>query len=247
MNNLERVKYDGELILTTEQLAEFYGTTSQHIKQNFANNRDKFIKGKHFYQLTGETLKDFKDRVEIFDLVGKNAKTLILWTRRGASRHSKMLGTDQAWDMFDELEENYFNPTSQKSLPLTTEEKVHLLAVSGDKQNKRIDDVEMRQTTVEDDLKNLKENEVLPNSQYTDITRRISKRVSEVANSFGHVTQKQRGELFKDINGGIKKIANVSARSMLRKKHYRMVMNFINDWEPSTATKTLIRQMSLDI
>lgn len=110
MNNLEQVKYNNDLILTTDQLAEFYGTTTQHIKQNFANNHGKFIEGKHFYQLTGQALKDFKDRVENFDLVGKNANALMLWTKRGASRHSKMLGTDQAWNMYDELEENYFNP-----------------------------------------------------------------------------------------------------------------------------------------
>lgn len=110
MQKLQQVSYNNDLILTTEQLAEFYGTTTQHIKQNFANNRDKFAEGKHFYQLVGQTLKEFKDRVENFDLVGKNAKTLTLWTKRGASRHSKMLGTDQAWNMYDELEENYFNP-----------------------------------------------------------------------------------------------------------------------------------------
>lgn len=114
MNDLQHVSYNNDLILTTEQLANFYGTTPQHIKQNFANNRSKFIEGKHFYQLVGQTLKEFKDRVENFDLVGKNANTLTLWTKRGASRHSKMLGTDQAWNMYDELEENYFNPNKQQ-------------------------------------------------------------------------------------------------------------------------------------
>ncbi len=100
---------------------------------------------------------------------------------------------------------------------------------------------------VEGDLKDLKENQVIANPEYSALSRRVNQRVSEVARSFGHVTQQQRGELFKDINGGVKKIANVSARSMLRKKDYQMVMDYINDWEPSTATKTIIRQMSLDI
>lgn len=114
MNQLQPVVYNNDLILTTEQLAEFYGTTPQHITQNFANNKGKFVEGKHFYQLVGQALKEFKNRVENFDLVGKNAKTLTLWTKRGASRHSKMLGTDQAWNMYDELEENYFNSNKQQ-------------------------------------------------------------------------------------------------------------------------------------
>ncbi|MCT3213368.1 hypothetical protein EFO90_03020 [Lactiplantibacillus plantarum] len=237
MQEVQQVKFNGDLILTTEQLAEFYGTTSQRIKQNFANNRSKFVKGKHFYQLTGETLKEFKDRVEIFDLVGKNAKTLILWTKRGASRHSKMLGTDQAWDMFDELEENYFNP-KQLVLPTSPREIARLALQANEETNQRLD-------SVEGDVKDLKENQVIPNPEYSALNRRVNQRVSEVAHSYGHITQKQRGELFKDIGSGIKKIANVSARSMLRKKDYQMVMDFINDWEPSTATKTIIRQTSL--
>lgn len=110
MNNLEQVKYNNDLILTTNQLAEFYGTTEDRIKKNFNYNIDKFIEGKHFYKLVGQDLKDFKDSVLNSDLVGKNANVLMLWTKRGASRHSKMLGTDQAWNMYDELEENYFNP-----------------------------------------------------------------------------------------------------------------------------------------
>ncbi|KAA9920381.1 hypothetical protein, partial [Escherichia coli] len=34
---------------------------------------------------------------------------LILWTERGAARHAKMLETDQAWEVFEKLEDSYFN------------------------------------------------------------------------------------------------------------------------------------------
>lgn len=111
--NLQVIELKNQRILTTEQLAEFYEATVQQIKQNFNNNKDKFVEGKHYYRLEGEELKGFKDRVENFDLVGKNANMLILYTKQGASRHSKMLGTDKAWDMFDELEENYFSPKNK--------------------------------------------------------------------------------------------------------------------------------------
>lgn len=107
---LQVIELNNQRILTTEQLAEFYEASVQQIKQNFNNNKNKFVEGKHYYRLEGNELKDFKNRVENFDLVGKKANSLILYTKQGASRHSKMLGTDKAWDMFDELEENYFNP-----------------------------------------------------------------------------------------------------------------------------------------
>ena len=128
----------------------------------------------------------------------------------------------------------------QVKLPTSPREIARLALQANEETNQRLD-------SVEGDVKDLKENQVIPNPEYSALSRRVNQRVSEVARSYGHITQKQRGELFKDINGGIKKIANVSARSMLRKKDYQMVMDFINDWEPSTATKTIIRQTSLKL
>lgn len=113
MKKLPRVKFNEDLILTTEQLAAFYETSTTAIKQNFANNKDKFILGTHFYLLEGKQLKDFKNQVENFDLVAPRSSHLYLWTKRGAARHSKMLGTDRAWDMYDQLEENYFSPKQE--------------------------------------------------------------------------------------------------------------------------------------
>ncbi|HFE9852984.1 TPA: ORF6N domain-containing protein, partial [Enterococcus faecalis] len=113
MNQPQIIELNNQRLLTTEQLAEFYGASEKQIKQNFNNNKDRFAEGKHFYRLEGQKLKDFKNRVENFDLVGRNANSLILWTKRGASRHSKILNTDRAWDMYDELEENYFNSKPQ--------------------------------------------------------------------------------------------------------------------------------------
>lgn len=100
---------------------------------------------------------------------------------------------------------------------------------------------------VEKEVMNLKENVVLSAGDYSYIARRINQRVSEVARGFKGITQKQRGELYKDINSGVKKIAGVGSRTQLRERHYDLVVEFISDWEPSTATKTIVRQMSLEI
>ena len=117
MSDLIPVEYRAERVLTTEQLAQAYECEVHQIKQNFKNNEGRFEEGKHFYKLTGDALKDFKNQVENFYPVNKHTAVLYLWTRRGASRHSKMLGTDRAWEMFDALEENYFNPRPKALTP----------------------------------------------------------------------------------------------------------------------------------
>lgn len=106
---LSQVKFNNDVILTTEQLAEFYGTTSKRIMENFSRNSDKFVEGKHYFFLEGEELKAFKNYTAKSGLVGKRAPSVYLWTKRGASRHAKMLGTDRAWDVYDELEDSYFS------------------------------------------------------------------------------------------------------------------------------------------
>ena len=91
MYKFEQVKYDDQVILTTEQLAEFYGATTQSIAQNFKNNEEKFEEKKHYYLLKGAQLKEFKSQFENFELpINKFASQLYLWTKRGASRHAKI-------------------------------------------------------------------------------------------------------------------------------------------------------------
>ena len=106
MNKIISIEHNNERVLTTGQLAQAYECDGRQIKQNFNNNADRFVEGQHYFKLEGEALR--KLRVENIDLqISPMTRSLYLWTRRGASRHSKMLGTDKAWEMFDALEENY--------------------------------------------------------------------------------------------------------------------------------------------
>ena len=109
------VDYNGVRVLTTEQLAQAYECSTENIKVNFNANKDHFKEGKHFFRLDGELLKDLRVRNPYLQ-ISPMTRCLYLWTRRGASRHCKMLGTEKAWEMYDNLEENYFNPRPSKEL-----------------------------------------------------------------------------------------------------------------------------------
>ena len=98
-------------VCTTAQLADYYGTVPDIITQNFRRNEEHFVEGKHYFELEGGDLKEFKATLQNEGyLVDKFAPALYLWTERGAARHAKMLNTDKAWEVFDVLEENYFDP-----------------------------------------------------------------------------------------------------------------------------------------
>ena len=160
MNELTVLEHNSIRVMTTEQLAEAYGCAPKQIQQNFNNNRVRFIAGKHYFKLEGADLKAFKDSLEnIESVVGSRAPSLILWTKQGAARHSKMLGTERAWDVFDELEESYFNPmrnmTPEEFLLCSAQRMVEqakaIKAANAriDKVDERLLEVESKQMTID--------------------------------------------------------------------------------------------------
>lgn len=96
-------------VITTELLAELYDTGIKLVQQNFARNVDRFQEGKHYFKLTGEDLQILRTSLRGSQISPKT-RGLILWTARGAARHAKMLETDEAWNVFERLEDAYFVP-----------------------------------------------------------------------------------------------------------------------------------------
>ncbi|HCS3396834.1 TPA: ORF6N domain-containing protein, partial [Shigella flexneri] len=97
-------------VITTELLAQLYGTEPVRIRQNHHENKVRFVEGKHFFKVVGNDLKELRVALNYSqNPVSPKARSLILWTERGAARHGKMLETDQAWDVFEKLEDCYFS------------------------------------------------------------------------------------------------------------------------------------------
>ena len=129
MNQLQIIEHEGIRVLTTQQLAEVYETSTVNIKINFKNNKDRFVEGRDFYLLKGNELKEFKNLVNDINLVDKHTPQLYLWTERGANRHSKILDTDQAWKQFDVLEETYFKVRSMSPMQMLKLQNAALMEV----------------------------------------------------------------------------------------------------------------------
>ncbi|GEF84053.1 phage antirepressor [Escherichia coli O145:H28] len=95
-------------VITTELLAQLYGAGVKNIQNNYARNAERFIEGKHFFKVAGDALKNLRVALNYSQnlqpslrglQISPKARSLILWTERGAARHAKMLETDQAWDV----------------------------------------------------------------------------------------------------------------------------------------------------
>lgn len=123
------IEWKGLRVVTTETLAMGYGCDEKSIRMNLSRNLDRFEEGKHYFLLTGSELKEFKNRVSDSGSVGKNARSLALWTEKGAARMSKIVDTDEAWSFFERLEDSYFRPITSVGIPLTYEAALEDLLV----------------------------------------------------------------------------------------------------------------------
>ena len=107
MKKLTVINQNGQRVLTTAQLAESYGTDNRRVSENFNRNKDRFKEGKHYFLLQGEVLKAFGDQYANSVSVERVSK-LYLWTEKGAWLHAKSLNTDQAWDAYEMLVDEYY-------------------------------------------------------------------------------------------------------------------------------------------
>lgn len=236
MDKLQVIEHNEQRVLTTQQLAEVYETSVNNIKNNFNNNKKRFIEGRDFYVLKGEELKDFLQVINI-DLQNKSKiRSMYLWTERGANRHSKILDTDKAWQQFDILEETYFKVKKMNAMDMLK------------LQNRALLEVDERVNTIEQKVERIEENSLLNPGEYNLIATRVSERIRYIKSAYQlKLDRTQNSELYKAINKDIKIITGVHTRSQLRKKDFEKVLDFINTWHPSKATLIVINQMGLDI
>lgn len=168
---LPTVVYKNVRVVTTETLAEMYGVKPTNIRTNFSDNQSRFDEGVHYYKLTGEDLRAFKelyksDDVSRADSVGVSPRvnTLLLWTERGAARNAKMLTSDRAWDVFERMEDAYFRQVEAHHEPEPTlrEPKdpalvaIFRMLLTVDEVKQKVEVVETEQASIKRELEDVK-------------------------------------------------------------------------------------------
>lgn len=232
MNELKIIEHEGIRVLTTQQLAEVYGTETANIKMNFKNNKDRFVEGRDYFCLKGDELKEFKNYVNDIYLVNKRTPSLYLWTERGANRHSKILDTDRAWQQFDILEETYFKVKALSP--------IQLLKL----QNQALVEVDERVSIAEKDIRDLKENKLLNPGEYNFLNHQVRKRVKTIKEVRKlNLSSKQNSKIYSFINRDLNSFIGIKTRSQFKEKDFDKALNFISEWDLSYTDLKIIEEM----
>ena len=221
MEELKIVEYNNIRVLTTQQVAEAYQTSTDTVKKNFSRNKDRYTEGKHYICLNGEELKDFKAKGQIF--TSPNVNTLYLWTQKGCLLHAKSLNTDIAWEVYDRLVDNYFAPVKQLS-------QADMMRI----QLGMIDNHEDRIT-------NLENNMTIDYGQQRVLEDTVNKTVIDVLGGKGSYAYEEIGrKVFAECNRDLKHYFNVNARNNVPKKRFDEAVEYAKNWKPCTNTMMLI-------
>ncbi|WAT10125.1 ORF6N domain-containing protein [Rouxiella badensis] len=122
------IELRGVRVLTTVTLAKGYGTDEANIRKNLSRNNERFVEGVHIFTIEGDELQDLRVTNSHAQISNK-ARSLTLWTEKGAARMSKVVDTDEAWSFFEKLEDSYFRPQTSSVLPLSYEQALEDLLV----------------------------------------------------------------------------------------------------------------------
>ena len=222
MNDLQITEYKNIRVLTTQQIAEAYGSDTRVISNNFNRNKERYIEGKHYICLEGEELKDFKTNHQ-FDESSRISK-LYLWTEKGAFLHAKSLNTDTAWEVYDRLVDNYFE--KPKAVSMTTDQKIQLLAQGNVELTEKIDKVDK-------DLQEFKADMPLLALECQRITRAKNQKVVPLMGGKSAPAYKNKSlmhKVYSDVDAQLRREFGVNTYKAIKRNQCELAVKIIEDY-----------------
>lgn len=236
------IEYKNQRIMTTRILAEQYGTEEGNIQKNYSRNEKRFVEGKHYYKLEGQSLKKFKESLPTESLQPiKFAPILYLWTERGAARHAKILDTDEAWDVYEVLEDTYFKVREVKQL--SAMEQLRLQYKALEEQSEEI-------SVVKNEVRELKNNMPLFNIDCEELQKEVKKKAVKCLGGFdneAYYDKSLRSKVFGDIQREIKRQFDVNSYKAIRRSQLDIAIEIVKKYEIPFALKEQIELVNSQI
>lgn len=100
---------EGKKAMLVRDIALIHKTDIRTINQTINRNRKRFKEGIDLIDLKQITVSDLFMKLGFTKAQWGNAKHIYLLSERGYAKLLKILDDDKAWDIYDELVDNYFN------------------------------------------------------------------------------------------------------------------------------------------
>ncbi|KAF0552541.1 Rha family transcriptional regulator [Pediococcus acidilactici] len=233
MNDLVIMK-NQQAVTTSLQVAEVFGKNHYHVLEAIDNKiHSNENSGQYNSMFVEDEYKDKSGKRNKMYYMNRDGFTFIAFGFTGKKADEFKL---KYIDAFNRMEKAIKEERIQ--LPKTPMEALKLMFEATEETNKKVD-------RLGNTVQNLTDNQRLDATEYAYISKRISRKVYEYIDMHGlALSAPQRSKLYKDINRGINEVTGVKTRSQLRQKDFDKADEYISNWQPSTATVQIIKEMS---
>lgn len=225
---------EGKRSMLVRDIAEAHGVNVKRLNENIERNRKRFKDGVEIINLKNNSVVAQNDlkKMGFSQQAINRSSNIYLLSERGYSKLLKIMDSDAAWEQYDKFVDGYFQyrKAATQTKPMSATDQLRLATKSV--------------VELDDRVTELENNAALSPTDYTTIGTEVSRRVHAYA-KLHHIAD--TGALFKDLNGQIKQVTGAGNRSRIKAKDYDMVIEFISNWTPTTATLTLVKQTELEV
>ncbi|HGS8614184.1 TPA: Rha family transcriptional regulator [Enterococcus faecalis] len=138
-------------------------------------------------------------------------------------------------EAFNQMEKEIQQP----KLPTSKRELAMLALSANEETNERVDNIDKR-------LVDIEENKLISTEDKGTIDSRVRKKVYYLCKE-QRLSQEAKSMLFQDLGSSIKRLFNVPNRGRIKDKDFQRVLEFIDNWQPSSVTKEQIKQLELEM
>lgn len=245
-------------ILGTEKVGNFKFTG---IEGGFGKNKKSMlvkdiavIHGKEVRQINqaiNMNRKRFKNGIDILDLKENNfainlmdsgftqnqinaSNNIYLLSERGYAKLLKILEDDKAWEIYDELVDNYFNMRY-----VIQKQDSYMITDPVQRAKRWIEEQEEHQVKLamaKQETKDVQDNTPISSKDYQVLSRKIGQKLDRYLSQHQIYNKNQVALLRWDLNNAILKAAGVPARTLIKQKHFTAIAEALVNWEPSEST-----------
>lgn len=227
MNNLVIMK-DQQAVTSSLQVAEVFEKQHKHVLGAIENLVAENSAAKYFAEGT------YENRGKEYPLyyMNRDGFTLLAMGFTGQKALQFKLKYIEA---FNQMEKEIQQP----KLPTSKRELAMLALSANEETNERVDNIDKR-------LVDIEENKLISTEDKGTIDSRVRKKVYYLCKE-QRLSQEAKSMLFQDLGSSIKRLFNVPNRGRIKDKDFQRVLEFIDNWQPSSVTKEQIKQLELEM
>lgn len=250
-------------VLGTEKIGKFEFTGIEGgfgkdkkamLVKDIATIHDRPVKA--INQAIERQLNRFKNGIDILDLKVENfavtlsdlgfnqgqinaSKHIYLLSERGYAKLLKILEDDKAWEIYDELVDNYFNIRY-----IIQKQDSYMITDPVQRAKRWIEEQEEHQVKLavaKQETKDVQDNTPISSKDYQVLSRKIGQKLDRYLSQHQIYNKNQVALLRWDLNNAILKAAGVPARTLIKQKHFTAIAEALVNWKPSETTLEKIK------